>query len=706
MGKPTSQNNNFINHFSHPHRLQLAPATSSPPCSACKLAGGNGRVYSCRPCNFFLHESCSKMKQVITHPSHPSHTLTLLVAPVYDGGYFNCDGCGVHGTGFSYQCSLCDFDIHALCAYKPLSIIHQSHPQHSLKLTFHSPYGANKGFSCDICLKIGKNQWLYRCIPCEFDAHVACIAATNSHLLQHSASSPNPHAHHAGHPHHQNSLPVPNQGSNRPRPMPMTRPNRPLAQHVSPNGPRRQNNNLVYNAQVGPFGQNELIGQVEQSFGQGSTDGSGYDGSVVGDEEFNVEVDVNVEVEYEGDEYVEEANDEGEDIDGNGLEVVAYGDDVSVARSESDFGGSSDARSQCNDMSDADLYPLSLDNSQGPRPRPRPLRMNQGPGGGKKKNTNLNGPAARSKNMVLNGPRGGLQGSKSPIQSPRAPQAGSVQNVRYNAIRGRGGAVSVRVNRPRDPSAFGAPQGFNGPSVGPSNAIDGSGNNDNYNEGDGTDVYVGEDNVGYNESYGDHDYADGDGDCDFEVGGDFADDGCDQDYDDTYGENDFENYSDITGGSGSMYDEGESYGTKDDSQYNGLNEDPNNQYLPMVGGPGVNNQNQYGQNGRPGNIGTYGRGGTSNMNRYGNVNQGGNRIQPRAMGRPVQYRANGRPNRANGGPYGPNGGPINGPMLMNTMVQGLCQGIAMNMLIGDGNGGASDGGGSSILGGLLGGETE
>ncbi|CAH8263911.1 unnamed protein product [Arabidopsis lyrata] len=706
MGKPTSQNNSSINHFSHPHRLQLSQATSSPPCSACKLAGGNGRVYSCRPCNFSLHESCSKMKQVITHPSHPSHTLSLLVAPIYDGGYFNCDGCGVHGTGFSYQCSLCDYDIHALCAYKPLSIIHNSHPQHNLKLVFQSPYGANKGFSCDICLKIGKNQWLYRCIPCEFDAHVGCITAP--HLLQHSTSAPNPHTHHAGHPQHQNSLPMPNQGSNRPRPMPTTRPNRPIgnpnrpiAQNASAYEPRRQNNNnnnLAYNAQVGPIGPNELIGQ-------GSMDGSGYDGSA-GNEEFDVEVDVDVdidvdvEVEYEGDVNLEEGNDEGEQVDGNGIEFVACGDNLSVAYSESDFGGSSDARSQCNDLSDADLYPPSLDNTQGPGP----VRMKQGSGGGRKKNRNPNGQAARSKNIVGNSPRARLQGSKSPIQSPRGSQNRSVQNVRNNATRGRGGAVSVRVNRPRDPSAFIAPQGFNGPSGGPSNAVDNGGNNDNYNEVYGVDVYVGEDNVGYEESYGD-DFAGGDGDCDFEVGGDFGDDGYDQGYDENYGENDFESYSDITGGSESMYDEGESYGTMDNSQYSGLNEEPNNQYAPMVGpvgGPGTNNQNQYGQNGRQRNMGMYRRGGT-NMNRYGNVNQGANRYQPRTMGRPVQYRPNGRPNMANGGPNGPTG--LGNPMLMNTMVRGLCQGFAMNMLIGgggDANGGVGDGSGGDLFGGGVG----
>ncbi|ESQ51205.1 hypothetical protein EUTSA_v10016319mg [Eutrema salsugineum] len=717
MGKPTTQNNSFINHFSHPHRLQLTPATSSPPCSACKLAGGNGRVYSCRPCNFSLHESCSKMSQVITHPSHPSHTLTLLVAPVYDGGYFNCDGCGVIGTGFGYQCSRCDFDIHALCAYKPLSIIHKSHPQHNLKLTFHSPYGANKGFSCDICLKIGKNQWLYRCTPCEFDAHVGCITAPQPHLLQHSSSAPTPHVHHSGHPQHQNSLPMINQGINKPRQRPMTRPNgsignpnrpngpigypdRPRAQNMAACGPRRQNNNLGYNGQGGPIGPIELLGQVGQNLGQGSMDGSVYDGSA-GNEEFDAEVDVEIDYEVDAYEATEDGQgiDEGQEVDANGLEIVAYGDDGDAACSESDFGGSSDARSQCNDLSDhGDLYPLSV-------------RTNQGSNGGRKKNPNPNSPAARSKNMGLNGPRSALQGSKNPIQSPKGSQARRVQNMRNNAIRA---GENVRYNRPRGQAiaTFNGPQGFNGPSGGPSNVIDSGGNNDNYNQGDGTEVYGGD----YDESYGD-DYTGGNGDCDFEVGGNYDDNGDGQAYDDTYGENDFESYSDITGGSESMYDGDEYYETMEDSQYNGLNDEPNNQYLPMVGpvgGPGMNNQNQYGQPDKARNMGRYGRGGTTNMSRYGNMNQGANSTQPRAMGRTLQYRRNGGPSRVNGGPNVPYGGPIgpngpNGNTVMNTMVQSLCQGFAMNMLIsggGDVNGGVGDGGGSSIMGGLFGSESE
>ncbi|KAM7482901.1 hypothetical protein LguiB_007484 [Lonicera macranthoides] len=48
---------------------------------------------------------------------------------------------------------------------------------HPLDLTFRPPY-ETKGFSCDICSKIGSKQWLYRCVSCEFDVHMDCATAT------------------------------------------------------------------------------------------------------------------------------------------------------------------------------------------------------------------------------------------------------------------------------------------------------------------------------------------------------------------------------------------------------------------------------------------------------------------------------------------------------------------------------------------------
>jgi len=185
----------YINHFSHPHPLELSNAQSlyMNSCSACNLQP-SGWMYSCKPCNFTLHISCTQMPTLITHPCHPIHPLTLFSTPVYPGGSFNCDGCGLQGNGFNYHCTTCDFDVHMMCATNPLSLAHQSHP-HQLNLAFYPPY-QTKGFSCDICHKIGSNHWLYRCSACEFDAHMKCAMSVNN--------TPLPHVQHS------NSLPVAN----------------------------------------------------------------------------------------------------------------------------------------------------------------------------------------------------------------------------------------------------------------------------------------------------------------------------------------------------------------------------------------------------------------------------------------------------------------------------------------------------------------
>ncbi|KAJ6672744.1 hypothetical protein OIU85_014024 [Salix viminalis] len=112
------------------------------------------------------------MPNLITHPSHPIHPLTLFAAPPYHGGSFNCDGCGLQGTGFSYRCTTCDFDVHMICATNPLSLSHRSHP-HQLNLVFDPPY-QTRAPSCGICDEAGSNHWLYRCVSCGFDAHMDC----------------------------------------------------------------------------------------------------------------------------------------------------------------------------------------------------------------------------------------------------------------------------------------------------------------------------------------------------------------------------------------------------------------------------------------------------------------------------------------------------------------------------------------------------
>ncbi|KAJ8505235.1 hypothetical protein OPV22_006121 [Ensete ventricosum] len=176
-----------INHFSHPHPLELASLQQSltpPTCAGCTFRA-SGWAYSCKACNYTLHISCAEMPQRIRHPAHPQHSLTLLTVPTYKEGSFNCDACGRDGAGFSYHCEPCGVDLHSMCASMPLSVSHGAH-EHPLSLVFSVPY-ENNGFSCDLCGGMGSSHWLYRCAMCEFDAHIGCATAK---MLQAQPSPP------------------------------------------------------------------------------------------------------------------------------------------------------------------------------------------------------------------------------------------------------------------------------------------------------------------------------------------------------------------------------------------------------------------------------------------------------------------------------------------------------------------------------------
>ncbi|XP_077246166.1 uncharacterized protein LOC143886070 [Tasmannia lanceolata] len=170
----------IIHHFSHEHPLQLSNLQQqnqnqiTASCSGCKLKA-SGWIYTCKPCNYTLHITCSQLPQKLTHPSDPNHQLTLLPFPIYPEGAFKCNACDQIGTGFCFHCTDCDLDIHSLCAIRPLSVNHEAH-HHPLNITFSPPY-SEKAFNCDICNGTGSNHWLYRCNICEFDAHLSCAIA-------------------------------------------------------------------------------------------------------------------------------------------------------------------------------------------------------------------------------------------------------------------------------------------------------------------------------------------------------------------------------------------------------------------------------------------------------------------------------------------------------------------------------------------------
>ncbi|KAK1274478.1 hypothetical protein QJS04_geneDACA009826 [Acorus gramineus] len=178
---PQQQDPTVLNHFSHSHPMQLInpppPGATQILCNACKFPCEGGPAYHCAPCDYTLDKPCASFARVIRHPAHPDHPLTLSIEPTAYSSFL-CNGCHRQGFGSSYYCSLCDYVLHPNCASLPRVSSHPSHP-HALTLTFVSPYGVMP-FTCDVCRQIGIGgsvMWLYRCVPCGFDAHVGCAVS-------------------------------------------------------------------------------------------------------------------------------------------------------------------------------------------------------------------------------------------------------------------------------------------------------------------------------------------------------------------------------------------------------------------------------------------------------------------------------------------------------------------------------------------------
>ncbi|XP_023738829.1 uncharacterized protein LOC111886818 [Lactuca sativa] len=132
-------------HFSHTHNLMMhdIPEGADVSCSGCNSSATN-TVYACWHCNFFLHEQCFHASRSRKHPSHPLHPLALVPYPTYPSNSFYCNSCKIIGTGFSYSCPDCDFDLHVQCAYSisGATNFHQPH-QVSTTTTTTTPHPHN-----------------------------------------------------------------------------------------------------------------------------------------------------------------------------------------------------------------------------------------------------------------------------------------------------------------------------------------------------------------------------------------------------------------------------------------------------------------------------------------------------------------------------------------------------------------------------------
>lgn len=126
-------------HFSHAHNLIMHQVheAAKMSCSCCNSLV-IGTIFVCSPCNFTLHEQCFRATRSLKHPSHPSHPLTLVPYPTYPSNSFYCNSCKITGTGLSYSCSDCEFDLHVHCALSISGAANSHQPSIINPVNYHS----------------------------------------------------------------------------------------------------------------------------------------------------------------------------------------------------------------------------------------------------------------------------------------------------------------------------------------------------------------------------------------------------------------------------------------------------------------------------------------------------------------------------------------------------------------------------------------
>ncbi|VYS55502.1 unnamed protein product [Arabidopsis thaliana] len=164
MASKKPVNRPSVRHASHNHPLRVFKARDEDEvvCSGCEL-DLTGQAFKCikSDCDYFLHKSCFELPRETSHKSHPDHPLTLLHSPPYSETY-TCDACGEYGSGFTYNCSECQYDLHVGCAFIPETVEREDH-EHPLTLLYNTPCkGCEDGamFICNVCEEdMSENLW-------------------------------------------------------------------------------------------------------------------------------------------------------------------------------------------------------------------------------------------------------------------------------------------------------------------------------------------------------------------------------------------------------------------------------------------------------------------------------------------------------------------------------------------------------------------
>ncbi|XP_057463222.1 uncharacterized protein LOC130753256 [Actinidia eriantha] len=173
-----------IQHRSHKHPfIPFDVEKSKLVCPACSQEL-EGSSYGCLQCTFLVHKSCAELQEeILQHPFHPQHPLTIVALKTYELGLCNACGSKQHNV-FVYKCAECDFNLNLQCASLMPTIRYERHEHLHLPVNRHSNQTIGD-FQCSTCSSTFMGFFLIG-VPCNLNIHVKCIPAL-PHTAEHRA---------------------------------------------------------------------------------------------------------------------------------------------------------------------------------------------------------------------------------------------------------------------------------------------------------------------------------------------------------------------------------------------------------------------------------------------------------------------------------------------------------------------------------------
>jgi len=174
----------------HEHPLFIFDRICMDTCKGCGVFGYFYGGYICNElgCDTLFHKECVESVPEIKHPSHPQHPLKLNLKC----GRFCCSLCIISGLQVGYHCSICNFNVHLVCARRPpsstsssslssplpTSVDNSKVHQHPLLLSKNvETFLLKEGRNCNMCntnIKINEKQ-LYEYRLCNILFHLECV---------------------------------------------------------------------------------------------------------------------------------------------------------------------------------------------------------------------------------------------------------------------------------------------------------------------------------------------------------------------------------------------------------------------------------------------------------------------------------------------------------------------------------------------------